>query len=169
MLTQVPYNIFPWSPQPHASESSPWWLVYHVVTSLWLLYSARGWHISSMKNAADQTVANSIVMKNHHVMTMGLFSMFAWGVILNLFRLGALSPYMAFAVNTGALIGLSWAMYTLDSRMFFILLNAPVFLELFKLSFYIINSLNPQMLVVIAVFCVVYFALSVVGPLMGAN
>jgi hypothetical protein len=169
MLAQSAYNIFPWSPQPHVSESSMWWLVYHWTTSMLLLLSARKWHLASMRHEAVHNPGSNIVMKNHYGLTVLLFLIFDWGVILNMSRLGALPPHTAFAVNLTALTLLSFALYNANSRMFFILLNAPVFLELIKLMAYIFSLLNQQVLIVLAVFSVIYFIFAILGPLMGVS
>jgi hypothetical protein len=136
LMPMQPYNIFPWSSEDNPAKSSPFWLIYHLITSLLLLCASRYWYICTNKMRIIATYDDTIMDSYVYIILSHI--LFTIGIIPNLSNLGCNSGYLAFIINTTILTGLTWALYKSRPLVYFILLNIPIFSEIISLLLFLI-------------------------------
>lgn len=139
-MLAVPYNIFPWSPTVNTSHSLPIWLACHNLTAILLAYFSRSWFVNqanpftfSIGRGNRSCCRDPFTEGSQHRNTIFCHLVFVLLILCNPFRLGPMHSTNAFFVNIITTTILTVLLIKKQPFFYFMLLNAPVFVEMFSL------------------------------------
>lgn len=128
-VINVPYNIFPWSPDGTLENSTPIGSIIHFIVFYIMSYGAKCWYLSTIKRSSDFSTKYSI-MKLYHVM-------YVIGVIINIFILCNINRLLTFVINFITLAMLTASLFLCKPLIYILIFNIPIFVETVRLIFYI--------------------------------